>query len=622
MNTGPPIYFRSLLPRFCCLLLALGLAGCRTSEGWRRQADDVAARIISSAQTEAVGRTEPVTVDSPRETLRAKLLQLQDLPHTGPLSRALRDPDVPDPWNVTRHLPSASHPEVFPILTDGEAFRPSLLQSIQIAARNSREFQDAKDDVFRTALDLDLERDEFRTTLGAVLSGFFQDDDIGDERRRGILGEGDADVSRQLRNGTELAGAIAVDLVRLLTQDRSSSLGLVADASISIPLLRGAGRDIVEEPLRQAERNMLYAVWNFERFKREFAVALASDYLGVLLDLKKVENQSENYRRLVLSTRRARRLADAGQRPEFEFDQAVQNELRARDNWISARQTYERSLDRFKISLGLPPDVRMELCEDELERLKGDMGFLTEAALSVDYSGPVPAADAPVELEEPTRDNAGPLEMDMKVAIEIALENRCDLLVAHARVEDAQRDVMVAADALRPGLTLLGTTEVGESRGISSADSDDVALAADKMTHSALLELDLPLERTSERNAYRESIIGLESATRDFQNAEDQIKLQVRDRLRSLALARESVVIQAQAVELARKRVHSTDLFLQAGRAAIRDLLEAQEDLLNAQNSLVSALVSYRTSEWALQRDMGVLQVTVDGLWKEFTVEN
>ncbi len=600
--------------------LTMLISGCHTADGWRRQADDAANDIIASAQTEAVGRTEPITVDSPRETLRRKLMETQGLPHTAPVSRTLRAVDTNAEETWARHLPPVAESQTL-VFNENEPFRPSLLDAIQIAARNSRDFQDAKDDVFRTALDLDLQRDEFRTTLSAVFSGLFQDDDIGDDRRQGIQGEGDAGLSRQLRNGTELAGAIAVDLVKLLSQDRSSSLGLVADASISIPLLRGAGREIVEEPLRQAERNMLYAVWEFERFKRDFAVGVASEYLGVLLDLKKVENQAENYRRLVLSTRRARRLADAGQRPEFEFDQAVQNELRARDNWISAQQTYERSLDRFKISLGLPPDARMELREEELDLLKQQMKFLTTGTQSVDYSGTVPPADAPVKLLKPTRENAGPLEMTIERATKLALENRCDLRVSYGQVKDAKRGVVVAADDLRAGLTLLGTTSVGESRGISSADSDDVALATDKMTHSALLELDLPLERTSERNAYRKSLLDLEAAVRDFQETEDQVKLQIRDRLRALALARESIVIQAQAVELARKRVHSTDLLLQAGRAAIRDLLEAQEDLLNAENSLISALVSYRTSEWALQRDMGVLQVTVHGLWQEFDPE-
>ncbi|MGB2823773.1 MAG: TolC family protein, partial [Phycisphaerae bacterium] len=68
-------------------------------------------------------------------------------------------------------------------------------------------------------------------------------------------------------------------------------------------------------------------------------------------------------------------------------------------------------------------------------------------------------------------------------------------------------------------------------------------------------------------------------------------------------------------------RVTSTDLFLEAGRAAIRDVLEAQEALVQAQNSLTAALVAYRIAELELQRDMGVLEVNEKGLWREYRPE-
>jgi outer membrane protein TolC len=64
--------------------------------------------------------------------------------------------------------------------------------------------------------------------------------------------------------------------------------------------------------------------------------------------------------------------------------------------------------------------------------------------------------------------------------------------------------------------------------------------------------------------------------------------------------------------------VASTELFLQAGRTEIRDLLEAQEALISAQNSLSGALVGYRVTELQLQRDMGVLAIDAKGLWREY----
>ena len=59
-------------------------------------------------------------------------------------------------------------------------------------------------------------------------------------------------------------------------------------------------------------------------------------------------------------------------------------------------------------------------------------------------------------------------------------------------------------------------------------------------------------------------------------------------------------------------------MFLEAGRAEIRDVLEAEESLVSAQNALSAALVAYRVGELELQRDMGVLEVDEEGLWKEY----
>jgi len=198
--------------------------------------------------------------------------------------------------------------------------------------------------------------------------------------------------------------------------------------------------------------------------------------------------------------------------------------------------------------------------------------------------------------------------------VKLALENRLDLQVANGEIYDAQRQVVVKADALRTGLTLGGSARF-------SADDGNGNLNFDGGQYSALLSLDLPIERTRERNEYRNSLIYLERATRNVQTLEDQIKQSVRSELRTLLESRESLNIQAQSVVVAQKRVKSSSLFLEAGRIQIRDLLEAQDALLSAQNSLTAAVVSYRIAELELQRDLGLLKVNEQGLWEEFSPE-
>ena len=185
------------------------------------------------------------------------------------------------------------------------------------------------------------------------------------------------------------------------------------------------------------------------------------------------------------------------------------------------------------------------------------------------------------------------------------------------RVEDAQRTVLVAEDSLRAELTIGGSASIGEGRGAMSGNQPDAKFRPKEGSYGALLNVNLPIERTAERNRYRNSLISLEKAVRSFQAAEDQLKQDVQSKLRDMLENRERLVIQIQAVELAERRVKNTDMLLQAGRAELRDVLDAQSALTSAQNSLYSAAVSYRINELELQRDLGVLQVSADGLWKE-----
>ena len=612
--------FLILLP----LTLSMAATGCQSPGAYRQEADHVAQDIIRKKQKEALNTTEPFYIERPVDILRRRLLMDQNLPYAGPESLGTDQLRPADHWPETGYpVPVfSSGPEA--IILPQKPLSLSLTQALQVAARNNFGYQTKKERVFRAALDLDLERDAFRNTFLGQVKYLLSTDRSGDRTVSGTETSGTVGWGRKLTKGTELSGALAVDLANLLTMGGASSLGLAADASVSIPLLRGSGKHIVREPLTQAERNVIYAIYDFERFKRTFAVGVARDYLSVLQQIDEVRNAEENYRSLIASARRSRGLADAGRLPEIQVDQAVQNELRARNRWILSNEQLENRLDAFKTAIGLPPDARIELDRTDLEQLRAPAERIIDEIASqaeTDESKKTPAADAPIELVPPSDENAGPLEIDESLAIQLALDNRLDLRAAIGSVYDAQRKVVVAADALRAELTLLGSVNIGERRVIASATSDDAQLRFDRGRYAALLTLDLPFERTAERNAYRKSFIDLESAVRDVQALEDQIKLFIQNSLRTLLASRESLKIQARSVVVAQKRVRSSNLFLEAGRAQIRDLLEAQEALFSAQNALTAAVISYRIAELELQSDMGLLKVDNQGLWQEISPE-
>ena len=600
----------------CLLCGPLILSGCRTAAEHREEADNVAAEIITQKQGEALGRTEPFSVERPSDILRRRLLLEQDLPYSSKASLGTDELETIEYWPEPNYPYATYSTDANVPIEPNQSVRLSLIDALQVGARNSSEYQKSKEDVFGAALALDLQRNTFRNIFFGQGESTVSSDAGGDTTTNTASNSGSAGLSRTFENGLALSGALALDLVNLLRPNWASSAGLVGDVSLTLPLLRGAGRRIVREPLTQAERDVIYAIWDFERFKRTFAVSVASQYLSVLQQVEEVKNADDDYGRAIRTARRSRRLAEAGRLSQVELDQAVQDELRSRNSWISARERLKGSLDAFKRAIGLPTDALIELDRRDLEQLTDRADEVVNELIAQQEdaeSEATPPADAPVVLEPATREGAGPFELQESVAIDLAWKNRLDLRVADGEVYDAQRQVVVRADALRSALGVGATAASG--RG------EDDLLRFDNGSYSASLLLDLPLERTAERNAYRQSLISFERATRNVQTLEDQIKLSIRDELRALLESRETVNIQALAVVLAEKRVTMSNLFLEAGRAQIRDVLEAQQALLSARNSLTAAVVSYRVAELELQRDTGVLQVDESGLWQEFKPE-
>ena len=460
-------------------------------------------------------------------------------------------------------------------LLSGEAgLEPlQLVECLSVAAENSRDYQTQREQLYLAALDLTLERWNFSVqqtgTFGAFLAGRG-----GDAESAGVLSN--LGLTRLLGTGLRLVGNIGLDLVR----DVSTGDGWDAVSNLSLnvtqPLMRGFGRRIVQEPLTQAERTVLYQARSYERFRRTFAFDVASRFFRILVQVDTLSNEEANYESLSKLRERNEAFAEAGLLTDIQVDQARQDELRAENRVIEATRDLQSALDDFKLFLGLP----------------------IETPLTLD-AGDDQSLEAWQSLE---------LEIAEARAVEVALASRLDFLTSQDRVVDAGRRARVAADALRAGLDISVSGAATSSEG-RPLDFDDSAFLWD-----VDLTFDAPWNRLPERNTYRAALITLQAARRRAEQDADTIRADLRDSLRRLQAARAGYEIQSGAVVLAQRRVESTELNLEAGRASTRDVLEAQEDLLAANNAETSALADYILSGLALFRDMELLRVSEEGL--------
>ena len=529
-----------------CAAIALGMAGACSPEHYKADADEEVYKIIDGKWQGSFGQKTNYRIGDA--------------------------PPSPNDIQIERAAPSSK------VIT--------LAQAVTMATAHNREYQKQKEDLYLTALDLTLERHKYaRQWFGTIDAGYAkQGDDEDVSIGTASTDEADEGVgfkhTQLLANGITISTGLAVEWLRFLSGDPRTSLGSVLTASVAIPLLGiGAGR-IDLENLTQAEREVLYEIRSFNRYRKTFVVSIVNDYYRVLQRRDAVTNAENNYKRRIESKERLQMEADAGRRNRFEVDQAEQNMLAARDSYVRSQQAYKQVLDEFKIKLALPTDADIQLEQNELKVLE--------------YIG----------ISEP--------DFTPDVATETALLQRLDLANTMDRIDDVARKFMLAADGLGPELNLTGSTDVD-----SKEKTDFDRLQFHEGTYTLGLSADLPLDRKAQRNAYRQSLIALERRQRQFDEDTSNVKLDVRQAYRQLQESAESYEIQKNSLELAEKRVESTSMLLEAGRATTRDLLESQDALLEAQNNVTRTLVDYTIAKLSFYRDIGILQVRPDGMWEQ-----
>jgi hypothetical protein len=197
----------------------------------------------------------------------------------------------------------------------------------------------------------------------------------------------------------------------------------VADFALVQPLLRGAGKAVNLERLTIAERTLLANVRQMERYRRGFYVqimtgenagqgpsrrggvfggaglegfsgvggggfgrvggggggggnggftggagaAAAGGYLGLLQEQQNIRNQEFNVTALQNSLLQLEELASSGLLTPLQVAQTRQALYNAQSRLLTSRTGYQSTLDRFKLVLGLPPQLCLEIDDPLLD---------------------------------------------------------------------------------------------------------------------------------------------------------------------------------------------------------------------------------------------------------------
>ncbi len=246
---------------------------------------------------------------------------------------------------------------------------------VELGYLNSRDYQRQKEILYSTALALTLERFDYMTKFSAFGNGVDTNFDhvrTGGTTVNSLAIPSSTQGDRMIALGGTFVSRFANNV--LLTFNGPAGFAEDISSNMLFEFTQSVfQRDVLLNPLIQSERNVVYAGRNFARFRKQFFFNLAQTYYQDLLSTYRgIEIDTRNYFAFVRALDQAEAEVRSGVStapPRFQIDQIEQNMLGGRSRLISTCNSLETSLDRLKLTLGLPTETLINIDLRELESL-------------------------------------------------------------------------------------------------------------------------------------------------------------------------------------------------------------------------------------------------------------
>lgn len=326
-------------------------------------------------------------------------------------------------WHQNGDTPTVQNEKwksYLPIEPDGELVLDRDA-AVMLARVQSRDFQSQLETLYLSALDVTFERFRFDAQFfGDNATFFFHEGELRapGPGSRSVLG---TDTGFQVRklyaSGGELLVGFANSFVWQFAGTDVHTTNSLLNFNLVQPLLRAGGRARVLERLTRSERTLLANVRAMERYRHGFYLEVvaggnpgpgpgrlggflggaglegftgvggggfgriggvagggggggagagqAGGYIGLLQNQLIIRNQEANVAGLRDSLAQLEATYDAGRIDRFQVDLARQALYNTQSVLLGRKAAYQGTLDNYKVSLGLPPDLPVRI-EDPL----------------------------------------------------------------------------------------------------------------------------------------------------------------------------------------------------------------------------------------------------------------
>jgi len=458
----------------------------------------------------------------------------------------------------------------------------NLAKALELAVHRNRTYLTQKEAVYQAALGLTLTRQQYSPIFAGSGSGTKSSTlNVSSVntlvRTTTQTTTGNLGVSALTRTGAQIATNLTTNFVRFLTGGGNNNGLSQLGVSLTQPILAGTGYLSASETLTQAERNVIYAIRTFAQYRKSFVVSITQQYYSAIQSRETARNAYLAFKAFdfVVARETAMQAENAANSTKSSVFRLVQSRIVFNRNWLNAIQAYEAALDNLKINLGLPVTEKIVLDYKDKEDLK--------------------IIEVPGNLED---------------ALTVGLSNRLDVWNLRDQVEDASRKVLVAKQQVLPTVNALVNYSVLDNPG-----RKQFGLEPENRNYSMGINTDLNLNQKPERNVMRSAIITEQQARRALDLSEESVRSAIRADWRNLQLARKQYELARTGMELSTSRLEVEEAFNAEGIGTAINLVDAQRDMNDTRNLMVSTSINYTLVRLQLYLDMGVLFIDKDGGW-------
>ncbi len=408
-----------------------------------------------------------------------------------------------------------------------------------------------------------------RTKTASTLSGAR----LLEERSKGY----DAGIEKKLETGTTLDIDMAYDKER--TNNSFSTLNPSHASSVTLTvrqsLLKGFGTTVNRADTEIARHDAAAARQSLAARIDQTIHDVETAYwdLAAGIENAAVQERALEAARSLESANKAR--LDAGTLPRTEFLAAASAVASREADLMDARRKVQDSQDRLRRLIALAPE--------------GGAAAGRPPAL-------VPV-DPPAERE---------IAVDADAAIDRALAHRPEIHRARLAIEAERLRKIVAADALKPDLSVEGSwtnERLERSQGDALRGFED----DEARTWQAVFSLEYPIGNRKAESDVKQSEARIAQEAARIRSLRETIAVEVREAGRALDWGLRRLAAQRRAVDLSSENLRAEQVRYEQGLSVTQDVLKALADDTAERARLLAARVDYAKAISGWQKAQGIL---------------